>query len=123
VSYQADTLLALATAPDPPIQVPESATATPHHSAAPIYSNVSGDVLALNDTPPSPADTLFTGTQYTQYGIALSSDATASPQPAYSPADATSAQHTSAPAAADFQQQPDIVDPIHSTDHLAHAIL
>jgi hypothetical protein len=126
VSHPADTLLALATATDSPIQVPESATAAPADTAATVQpTDVAGDVIALNDAPPPPADTLFTGTQYTQYGITLSSGGAASPQDATSLADATS-QQNSAPAVADVQQQappPDIVDPTHSTDHLAHAIL
>jgi hypothetical protein len=128
MSHQADTLLALATATEAPIQVPESATAVPANTAAPIHpTDISGDVIALNDAPPPPANTLFAGTQYTQYGITLSSDVAASPQHAVSAADTTSAQHTSAPAVADVQQHapapPDVVDSTHLTDHLAHAIL
>jgi hypothetical protein len=127
-SHQADTLLALATASEAPIQVPESTTAAPANTAAPIHSTeVAGDVIALHDAPTPPANTVFAGNQYTQYGITLSSDAAASPQHAASPADATSTQHISAPAVADVQQHAptpaDIVDPTHSTDHLAHAIL
>jgi hypothetical protein len=87
---------------------------------------MAGDVIAVNDAPQPPENTLFTGTQYTQYGIALSSGVEASPQHADAPLDTTSAQHTSAQPV-DVQQHPppapDIVDPTHSTDHLTHAIL
>jgi hypothetical protein len=122
VSHQADTLLALATAPEAPIQVAQTTTGT---TAPVLRTDIAGDVIALNDAPP-PENTLFSGTQYTQYGITLSSGATSSQQ-AVSPADATSDQHTSAPTIADVQPHTpapaDIVDPTHSTDHLAHAIL
>ncbi len=121
--HQADTLLALATAPDAPIQVPDSSAATPANTATPTHlTNLGADVIDLNDASP-PANTLFTGTQYTEYGIALSSDPTVSPPHTDSPADATSTQPASATAVVDVQQHPDIVDPAHSTDHLAHAIL
>jgi hypothetical protein len=125
VSHPADTLLALATATDAPIQVPESATAAPANTEASIHpADVAGDVIDLNDAPPPPANTLFTGTQYTQYGVTLSSNAGTATQDASS-VDATSVQHTSAPAVADVQQHapppPEIADPTHTTDH--HAIL
>jgi hypothetical protein len=127
VSHPAETLLALATATDAPIQVPEPATTSPANTVAQVHPiDVTGDVIDLNDAPAPPANTLFTGTQYTQYGITLSSEATGSAHDPVSSPDATSAQHTSAPAVADVQQHappsPDVVDP-HSTDHLAHAIL
>jgi hypothetical protein len=126
VSHPADTIIALATATNAPIQVPESATAAPADTAAPVHPTaVAGDVIALNDAQPSPADTLFTGTEYTQYGVTLSSHAAASPQHAASSADAASAQDTSAPAVADAPQHtpppPDIVDPTYSIDQ--HVIL
>ncbi|MGY3465509.1 hypothetical protein ACVW1A_004871 [Bradyrhizobium sp. LB1.3] len=74
---------------------------------------VAGDVIALNDAPPPPADPLFNGTQYTDYGVALSSDI-APPQTAVSQSDAVSAQDISAPVAADVQKPapppPDSVD-------------
>jgi len=121
VSHPADTLLALATASDAPIEVPESATVAPSNTAtAPQPTDLSGDVIALNDAAAPAEDTLFTGTQYTQYGITLSSDVGASTQNAVSPVEATSAEPNSAPAVA---PPPDIVDSTHSTDHLAHAIL
>jgi hypothetical protein len=126
----ADTLLALATATEAPIEVPGSATA----AAANVVTDVSnaaatvdptaiaGDVIALNEAPLSPANALFTGTQYTDYGVTLSSDIAAPPQPAMSPADTASAQDTLAPVVADVQQHalppPDIVDTTHPIDHL-----
>lgn len=76
-------------------------------------SAVAGDVIALNDAPPPPADSLFNGTQYTDYGVTLSSDIAPS-QTAVSQADAASAQDVSAPVAVDVQKPapppPDIVD-------------
>jgi hypothetical protein len=81
-------------------------------------------VIALQNAPPPPANALFNGNEYTQYGVTLSSDVAASPQGAASSADAASAQHTSVSAVADVQHAPpppDIVDPAHTTDH--HAIL
>jgi hypothetical protein len=130
----ADTLLALATATDAPIEVPGSATAAPanvvtdvSNAAAAVHpAAIAGDVIALNDAPPPPANALFTGTQYTDYGVTLSSDVAVSPQLAVSPAGAASAHDTSVPEVADVQQHappppPDIVDTTHPTDH--HAIL
>jgi hypothetical protein len=131
----ADTLLALATATNAPIEVPGSATATLANNSVTDVSNsaaavhptaIAGDVIALNDAPPPPANALFTGTQYTHYGVTLSSDVAVSPQLAVSPAGAASAHDTSMPVVADVQQHappppPDIVDTTHPTDH--HAIL
>ncbi len=129
----ADTLLALATATNAPIEVPGSATAAPANVATDVSNAaaavdptaIAGDVIALNDAPPPPANALFTGTQYTDYGVTLSSDIAVSPQHAASPADAASAQDTLVPVVADVQQHapppPDIVDTTHPTDH--HAIL
>jgi hypothetical protein len=107
----ADTLLARATATDAPIAVSGSATAA-----------IAGDVIALNDAQLPPANPLFTGTQYTDYGVALSSEIAASPQHAVSQADAASAQDTLVAVVADVQQHapppPDIVDTTHPIDHL-----
>jgi hypothetical protein len=129
----ADTLLALATATDAPIEVPGSTTAAPanvatdvSNAAAAVHPTaIAGDVIALNDAPPPPANALFTGTQYTDYGVTLSSDVAISPQHAVSPAGAA-AHDTSVPVVADAQQHappppPDIVDTTHAIDH--HAIL
>jgi hypothetical protein len=125
VSHPADTLLALATATDAPIQFPVSPTTAPAQAAAEVHPTVAGDAIALQDAPPPPAaNALFNGNQYTQYGVALSSDGAGSAHDAVSSADAASAQHTSVSAVADVQQAPpppDIVDPAHTTDH--HAIL
>jgi hypothetical protein len=130
----ADTLLALATATNAPIEVPGSVTAAPakvvtdvSNAAGAVHPTaIAGDVIALNDAPSPPANTLFTGTQYTDYGVTLTSDVAVSPQHAVSPADAASAHDTSVPVVADVQQHappppPDIVDTTHSTDH--HTIL
>jgi hypothetical protein len=126
----ADTLLALATATDAPIEVPGSTTAAPanvvtdvSNAAAAVHPTaIAGDVIALNDAPPPPANALFTGSQYTDYGIKLSSDVAVSPQQAVSPADAASAHDTSVPVIADLQQHapppPEIVDTTHPIDHL-----
>jgi hypothetical protein len=131
----ADTLLALATATDAPIEVPGSTTAAPanvvtdvSNAAAAVHPTaIAGDVIALNGAPPPPANALFIGSQYTDYGIKLSSDVAVSPQQAVSPADAASAHDTSVPVVADVQQHapppPDIVDTIHPIDHLGLAIL
>ena len=108
-SEPADTLLALATATDAPIEVPESATAAPADVATDVSNDaaavdpapVAGDVIALNDAPPPPANALFTGNQYTDYGVTLSSDIVVPPQDAASPTDAASAHDTSVPAVAD----------------------
>ncbi|HXL63149.1 MAG TPA: hypothetical protein VN959_21190 [Mycobacterium sp.] len=132
----ADTLLALATATDAPIELPGSATAAPanvatgaSNAAAAVHpSAIAGDVIALNDASPSPAHALFTGSQYTDYGVALSSGVSVPPpQHAVSPADTTSAHDTLVPVVADAQKHapppPDIVDTTHSIDHLGHAML
>jgi hypothetical protein len=131
----ADTLLAFAMAADAPIESPGSATAAqaeaatdaPSAAAAVHPTAIAADVIALNDAPPPPANALFTGSQYTHYGVALSSDVAASPQHAASAADAASAHDTSVPAVADVQKHapppPDIVDTTHPMDHLGHAIL
>jgi hypothetical protein len=126
----ADTLLALATATDAPIEVPGSATAAPAN-VVPHVSNaaaaveptaIAGDVIALKDAPPPSENALFTGTQYTDYGVALSSDIAVPQQHAVSSADAAPALDTLAPVAADVQQHapppPDIVDTTHPIDHL-----
>ena len=134
-SEPADTLLALATATDAPIEVPESATAAPANVATDVSNDaaavdpapVAGDVIALNDAPSPPANALFTGNQYTDYGITLSSDIAVPPQDAAPPADAASAHDTSVLAVADVQKQapppPDIVDTNNPVDHLGNAIL
>jgi hypothetical protein len=134
-SEPADTLLALATATDAPIEVPESATAAPANVATDVSNDaavvdpasVANDVIALNDAPPPPANALFTGNQYTDYGVTLSSDIAVPPQDTASPTDAASAHDTSSPAVADVQKQapppPDVVDTTHPVDHLGHAIL
>jgi hypothetical protein len=132
----ADTLLALATATNAPIEVPGSATtAAPaevvtdvSNGAAAVHPTaIAGDVIALNDAPPPPENALFTGTQYTDYGVTLSSDIAVPPQHAVSSAGAVSAHDTSVPVVADVQQHtpppPDIVDTTHPIDHLGHAIL
>jgi len=131
----ADTLLALATATDGPIEVPGSATAAlakvatdASNAAAAVHPTaIAGDVIALNDAPPPPANALFTGNQYTHYGVTLSSDIAAPPQHDVSPVDAAFAHDTSVPAVADVQKHapppPDIVDTTHPIDHLGHAIL
>jgi hypothetical protein len=123
VSHPADTLLALANATDAPIQLPVSPTTAPAQTGADLHLTVAGDAIALQDAPP-PANALFNGNQYTQYGVALSSDGAGSAHDAVSSADAASAQHTSVSAVADVQHAPpppDIADPAHTTDH--HAIL
>jgi cytoskeletal protein RodZ len=136
----ADTLLALATATDAPIEFPGSATVAPasvvtdvSNAAAAVHPTaIAGDVIALNDAPLPPANALFTGTHYTDYGVTLSSDSAVPPQHAVSPADAASAQDTLVPVVADVQQHapppPDAVDTTHPIDHHAipidhHAIL
>ena len=126
----ADTLLALATATDAPIEVSGSATAAAANvvtdgsnaTATVEPTAIEGDVIALNDAQLPPANALFTGTQYTDYGVTLSSDIAVPPQHAMSPADAASAQDTLVPVVADVQQHapspPDIVDTTHPIDHL-----
>jgi hypothetical protein len=127
----AETLLALATATNAPIEVPGSATAAPanvatdvSNAAAAVHPTaITGDVIALNDAPPPPANALFTGNQYTDYGVTLSSDIAVSPQHAASPVDPASAQDTLVPVVADVQQHAPPPDTIHPIDHLGHAIL
>jgi hypothetical protein len=133
VSHPADALLALATATDAPIEAPGSATAGPanvapgvsHAVASVDPTTIAGDVIALNDAPPPQANTLFTGTQYTQYGVTLSSDVAVPAQHAASPTDPISAHDASMPLVADVQQHappsPEIMDTTHPIDH--HAIL
>jgi len=125
----ADTLLALATGTDAPIEVPESAAAGPatvvttvSNAAAAIQPDaIAGDVIALNDASPPPAHALFTGDHYTDYGVTLTSDVAVPPQHYASAADAASA-HDTLPAAVDAQQYtappPDILDTTHPIDHL-----
>jgi hypothetical protein len=122
----ADTLLALATA----IELPGSATAAPanvatdaSNAASAVHPTaIAGDVIALNDAPPPPANALFNGTQYTHYGVTLSSDIAVPAQHAVSTADAASAHDTPAPVVADVQKPapppPDIVDTTHTIDHV-----
>jgi hypothetical protein len=131
----ADTLLALATSTDAPIEVPGSATAAPanvatgasHAAAAVDPSTITGDVIALHDAPPPPAPALYTGTQYTDYGVTLSSGNAVPAQHATSPADAASTHDTSVPVVADVPQHSapssELVDTTHPIDHLGHAIL
>ena len=133
-SEPADTLLALATATDAPIEVPESATTVPADVATDVSNDaaavdpapVAGDVIALNDAPSPSENALYTGNQYTDYGVTLSSDIVVPPQDAASPTDAASAHDTSAPAVADQKQAPpppDVVDTNNPVDHLGNAIL
>ena len=75
-----------------------------------------GDVVALNDAPPPPENALYTGTEYTDYGVNLSSDIAVLPQDTGSSADAGSGPDTAPPP-------PEIVDTNHPTDHPEHAIL
>ena len=106
---------------------PESATAAPANVtdvsnavAAVDPTAIAGDVIALNDAPPPSDNALFTGTQYTDYGVTLSSDIAVPQQHAVSPADTASPQD--ALVVADVQQHaappPDIVDTTHPIDHL-----
>jgi hypothetical protein len=117
-SGSADTLLALAT--DAPIEVPGSATSAAANAAALDPVAVGGDVIALNDAPMSPINTLFTGTHYTEYGVTLSSIAV---QPENAGASAEAAlTETSAPLVVDVSQHSpspsETVDTTHSIDHL-----
>ena len=130
----ADTLLALATATDAPIEVPGSATAAPANVVTDVRMRggrqpiaIAGDVIALNDAPPPPANALFTGTQYTDYGITLSSDIAVAPQQCgVSGRRRIGSRHFGA-GGCRFQKHapppPDIVDTTHPIDHLGHAIL
>jgi hypothetical protein len=126
VSDPADTLLSLATATNAPIEVSGSPMAAPVDTAAVHPTTIGGDVIALNDAPPPPTHALFTGTQYTHYGVTLSSDVAVPPQHAVSLADTTSAHDTLVPVAADAQGHapppPDIMDTTHTIDHLGHAM-
>jgi hypothetical protein len=126
-SEPAATLLALATG-DAPIEVPAAAVAsanttadTPNAPTAADATAITGDVIALNDAPHAPANALFTGTQYTDYGVTLSSDIVVPQQPAASSVDTTSTHDTLVQVVGDVQQHapstPD-VDPTHSIDHL-----
>src|SRR6202040_3410465 len=95
-----------------PIGLSGSATAAPanvvtgaSNAAATVHPTaIAGDVIALNDAPPPPAHALFTGTQYTDYGVTLSSDIAVPPQHAASSADTASAHDTMLPVVADVQQ-------------------
>jgi hypothetical protein len=64
--------------------------------AAPV-DEAAGDVIALNDEPPPPENALHTGTEYTDYGVNLSSDSAVTPQDTGSSADAASASDTAPP--------------------------
>jgi hypothetical protein len=126
----ADILLALATETDARIEVPGSATAASANvvtgvsnaAAAVDPTAIEGDVIELNDAPPPPANALFTGTKYTDYGVTLSSGTAAPPQHAVSPTNAASAQETLVPEVVDVQQHaptaPEIVDTTPPIDHL-----
>jgi hypothetical protein len=126
----AETLLALATATDPPIEVPESATMAPtnvvtdasNSAGAADPTSAAGDVIALNDAPPPPTNALFTETQYTDYGVTLSSEIAVPPQEAVSADEDASAQDILVPVATDVQQPappaPEMVDTTSSIDHL-----
>jgi hypothetical protein len=128
----ADALLALATATDAPIELPastavgSSSPATSGTNAA-HSSTIAGDAIALNDAPTPTADALFSGNQYTNYGVALHGDIAVPSQNAAPAADIESAHDASVLAVADAQKQavppPDIVDTTHQIDHLGHAML
>jgi hypothetical protein len=131
----AETLLALATATDAPILISGSAavgssnavTSGSNATAVGHSSAIAGDVIALNDASTPPENALFSGSQYTNYGVALSSDIAVPSQHAGLPADSVSAHDALVPAAADVEKQapppPDIVDTTHPIDHLGHAML
>jgi hypothetical protein len=76
--------------------------------AAPV-DVAAGDVIALNDEPPPPDNALHTGTEYTDYGVNLSSDSAVPPQDTGSSAAAASASDTAPPP-------PEIVDANQPTD-------
>jgi hypothetical protein len=125
----ADTLLALATGTDAPMQVPVFATAAPDNAAADVSNAttsadttaITGDVIALNDAPSPSANSLFSGTQYTDYGVTLTSDIVVPQQPIVAPTDTATAQDTSVPVAGDVQQHapsPTDIDTTPSIDHL-----
>jgi hypothetical protein len=122
----ADILIAPATATDAPTEVAGSATAAPANVATDVSNApavdqtvIAGDVIALDDASPPTANdtnTLFTGTQYTDYGVTLSSDIAVPPQNAVSPTDTASAQDTPAPVVVDVAQPappPDVVETTH----------
>jgi hypothetical protein len=120
----ADTLLALATATDAPIT-----TAAPASVAADVSNTttvadttaITGDVIALNDAPTPSANSLFSGSQYTDYGVTLTSDIVVAQQPTVSPVDTASAHDSLVPVVGDVQQptpSPTDVDTTHSIDHL-----
>jgi len=73
-------------------------------------------VIALNDAPPPSENALYTGTEYTDYGVNLSSDIAVPPQDTGSSADGAAGPDTAPPP-------PEIVDANHPTDHPEHAIL
>jgi len=83
--------------------------------AAPVVE-AAADVIVLKDEPPPSENALHTGTEYTDYGVNLSSDIAVPPQDTGSSADAGSGPDTAPPP-------PEIVDPHHPTDHPEHAIL
>jgi ribosomal protein L12E/L44/L45/RPP1/RPP2 len=120
----ADTLLALATATDAPIT-----TAAPASVAADVSNTttsadtiaITGDVIALNDAPPPSANSLFSGSQYSDYGVTLTSDIVVPQQPTVSPVDTASAHDSLVPVVGDVQQPTPSstdVDTTHSIDHL-----
>jgi hypothetical protein len=117
----AETLLALATA-DAPIEVPESATAPANVTAAAEPIAFEGDVIALNGAEQQPDNALFTGTQYTDYGVTLSSNIEIPQQATVSSADTGSTHDAVVPVAVGDVQQPapapDVVDTATPIDHL-----
>jgi len=118
----ADTLLALATA-DAPIEVPQAATAPASDAASAEPIAFEGDVIALDGAEQPPENALFTGTQYTDYGVTLSSNIEIPQQTAAaSSADAASTQDTAVPIAGSDVHQPapapDVVDTTTPIDHL-----
>jgi hypothetical protein len=128
-SGPADTLLALATATDAPIEAPAFATAAqasleadaPDAATAGDASPITGDVIALNDAPPPSENSLFSGTQYTEYGVTLTSDIVVPQQPIVAPTDTSTAQDALVPVVGDVQQHapsPTDTDTIPSIDHL-----
>jgi hypothetical protein len=128
-SGPADTLLALATATDAPIEAPAFATAAqasleadaPDAATAGDASPITGDVIALNDAPPPSENSLFSGTQYTEYGVTLTSDIVVPQQPIVAPTDTATAQDALVPVVGDVQQHapsPTDTDTIPSIDHL-----
>jgi hypothetical protein len=116
----ADTLLALATASNAPVEAPASVTAAPANVATGVSnadsSAIAGDAIALKDAPPPAANALFSGNHYTDYGVTLSSDIAVPAQQAVSPTDTASAHDTLVPVVADAHAPP--TDTTHSIDHL-----